>query len=62
MSLDASLIPTLNNEETLREVAERMGIELDLEDPLSLIEFSLKYQAIIRYQYADAMLAVRGRD
>lgn len=60
MSLDASMIPVLENEVTIRLVAQKLGLEVDLKDPLKMIDFAFKYQAIMRYQYADEMLKVRG--
>lgn len=60
MSLDSSTIPVLQNETAIKLVAEKMGLEYNMNDPLKMIEFALKYQSIIRYQYADEMLMVRG--
>ena len=60
MSLEPSLIPTLQNEAAIKLVAEKLGLEYDLNDPLKMIEFAFKYQSIMRYQFADEMLKVRG--
>lgn len=60
MSLDASMIPVLENEVTIRLVAKKLGLEVNLKDPLKMIDFAFKYQAIMRYRYADEMLKVRG--
>lgn len=60
MSLDSAMIPTLENEEAIRLVSEKLGLEVDLRDPLSMIVFSFKFQAKMRYQFADEMLKVRG--
>ena len=59
MSLDPSLIPTLKNETVIKLVADKLGLEYDLEDPLKMIEFAFKYQSIMRYQFADEMLKAR---
>lgn len=59
MSLDASLIPKITSETVMVNIAKKYNINLDLEDEISLIEFSLKYQCIIRYKFADTMLEVR---
>ena len=59
MSLDSSLIPTLKSEETIALVSSKLGIEFDSSDPLKMIEWSFKYQSIMRYQYADEMLKCR---
>lgn len=60
MSLDESMIPILKNEEAIKIVAEKLGIEVDFQDLMSTLEFSFKYQAIMRYKFADEMLKVRG--
>lgn len=60
LSLDKSLIPTLENEATIKYVADKLGIEVDTNDIISMIDFSYKYQSIMRYKYADEMLAVSG--
>ena len=39
-------------------VAEKLGIEWS-DDPLKQIEFAFAYQAILRYEYADAMMKAR---
>ena len=60
MSLDASYIPTINSEKHIKLIADAYGLEYDVNDPVKMIVFGLKYQAIIRYEYAGAMLATRG--
>jgi hypothetical protein len=60
MSLDASFIPTFNSETAIKHIAGAYGLEYDMNDPVKMIDFALKFQAIVRYEYADAMLAVRG--
>lgn len=59
MSLEASAIPELKNNTAIKLIAEHYGLDYDLNDPIKMIDFTLKYQAIIRYQYADAMLLYR---
>ena len=60
MSLDASFIPQFNGETAIKHIADAYGLEYDMNDPVKMVEFALKLQAIVRYEYADAMLAVRG--
>ena len=59
MSMEADSLPELQSKETIDYVAEKLGLEWS-DDPLKQIEFSFAYQAIMRYQYADAMLKARG--
>lgn len=59
MSIEADSLPELQSKETIDYVAGKLGLEWS-DDPLKQIEFVFKYQAIMRYQYADAMLKVRG--
>jgi hypothetical protein len=59
MCLESSLIPIIKNETTVNFVAEKLGLEYDLKDPFKMIEFTFKYQSIMRYQFADEMLKVR---
>ena len=60
MSLDNTFIPKFSSEINTKIVADAYGLEIDANDPVKMIDFALKYQAIIRYKYADAMLAARG--
>ena len=59
MSMEADTLPEIKNQETLNYIAEKLGLEWS-DDPIKRIEFAFAYQAIMRYQYADAMLKVRG--
>lgn len=59
VSLPDNLMPEIKTEEALIQVAEKLNIKIDFDNPLALIDFSINYQAIIRYKYADAMLAAR---
>lgn len=59
MSMEADTLPEIKNQETINYVADKLGLEWS-DDPIKQIEFALAYQAIMRYQYADAMLKVRG--
>ena len=61
VSLPDRLMPEIKTEEALLQVAEKLNIIIDADNPLTLIDFSIKYQAIIRYKYADAMLAARAQ-
>ena len=58
MSMTSDTLPTINDEATMALVNEKYKLEWS-EDPLVQIEWSIKYQAIVRYMYADAMLAAR---
>ena len=58
-SMEADSLPELQSKETIDYVAEKLGLEWS-DDPLKQIEFGFAYQAIMRYQYADAMLKARG--
>lgn len=60
MSMDHKSIPVINDINTLNEVAKKYGIEIINNDPFSLMKFATKYEAIVRYEYADAMLEARG--
>lgn len=61
ISLPHNLIPEIKTPEALMQVAKKFNIKIDADDPLSLIEFAINYQAIMRYKYADAMLAASNR-
>ena len=58
MSMTSDTLPTINDESTMSLINEKYGLEWS-EDPLVQIEWSIKYQSILRYMYADAMLAAR---
>ena len=59
MSMPVELLPTINDLKTIEEISAKLGIEWDNDDTMAQIEWSLKYQAAIRYMYADAMLVTR---
>jgi len=59
MSMDRDTLPEITNERAINYIAEKLGLEWS-DDPLKQIEFAFQYEAIMRYQYADAMLKVRG--
>jgi hypothetical protein len=61
MSMPSEMIPTINDEETTRLISEKYGLEWS-DDPVMQIEWAMKYQAIIRYKFADAMLEVRNAE
>jgi len=61
MKMPKEALPTLNAQETMEKVAKEFDIDVDFNDEISLIEFSLKYQAAIRYKYADAMIEARAK-
>lgn len=58
MSMPSNTLPTINDEATIALLDEKYGLEWS-DDPLIQIEWAMKYQAIIRYMYADTMLATR---
>ena len=58
MSMPFESIPTINNDVVLKEINEKLGIEHN-DDTISQIEWAMKFQSIIRYMYADAMLKAR---
>jgi len=58
MSMTSDTLPTINEEATIALINEKYGLEWS-DDPLVQIEWAMKYQAIVRYMYADAMLAAR---
>ena len=58
MSMTSDTLPTINDKSTMALINEKYGLEWS-EDPLVQIEWAMKYQAIVRYMYADAMLAAR---
>ena len=59
MSMTNETLPPLQSNDAMVKVAKKYNIDFDFEDEISLINFALKYQAAIRYEYADAMLAAR---
>lgn len=59
MSMSVDVVPTLKNDKAIELIAHKFGIEWNDNDPIIQIKFQLKYEAIIRYMYADAMLSVR---
>jgi len=58
MSMTSDTLPTINDEATMALINEKYGLEWS-DNPLVQIEWAMKYQAIVRYMYADAMLAAR---
>jgi hypothetical protein len=56
--MTSDTLPTINDEETMALINEKYGLEWS-DNPLVQIEWAMKYQAIVRYMYADAMLAAR---
>lgn len=59
MSMEADTLPEIQGEAMINLLAEKFGLEWS-NDPLKQIEFAFAFQAIMRYQYADAMLKARG--
>lgn len=58
MSMTEGTLPTITDKETMALLNEQYGLEWS-NDPIVQIKWSMKYQAIVRYMYADAMLAAR---
>lgn len=58
MSMSFDSIPVIQNDAMAELISEKFGLELN-EDPIVQIKWAVKYQAVIRYMYADAMLAQR---
>ena len=59
MGMNKETLPTINTAEAMEKIAKAYNIDVDFEDEISMIKFAFKYQAIMRYEYADAMLAAR---
>src|SRR3990167_4941959 len=64
MSMPEIAIPTFPPDpraraSAMRETAVKLGLELDIDDQFSVIEFMENFHALIRYTYADAMLWAR---
>lgn len=60
MSMPADSLPKLSDTRLIPEINERFGIDVDIKHESDLIIWHLKFVAIIRYIYADAMLEARG--
>lgn len=59
LSLPASLIPVMKDQSAISFISEKFNIKVDTADHMSMLDFIIQYQAIMRYKYADAMLAAR---
>lgn len=59
ISMPWETIPDLDPT-TMLDVYKKLKIEVDLTNPVSVIEAQIKYQAIIRYKYAKEMLNQRS--
>lgn len=62
MSMNFESIPKMENTDSINEMAELIGIEVDLEDTESIVNFGMKYEAYMRYKFADAMIEARGKE
>jgi len=58
MSFSQASLPTLENEEALDYMEKELGLEFS-EDPMNQIYFAFKYEAFMRYKYADIMMEAR---
>jgi hypothetical protein len=64
MTMPVEAIPEMKNSAAIKIVAENYGLNYECFENNDLpgqIQFTLQYQAIIRYEYADMMLKVSGR-
>jgi len=61
MEMSTDMIPVLKDLKAVKFIARKLNINVDVYDDASMMNFSLNYQAAIRYMYADAMLAARER-
>ena len=59
ISMETDTLPTIQDQKTLNYISEKLGLEWS-DDPMKQINFAFAYQAIMRYQYADAMMKARG--
>lgn len=59
MSMPFESIPKIEGHEAMDSVSKKYNIGYNLDDVMSMIDFALKYQAIIRYEFADKMLETR---
>jgi hypothetical protein len=60
LSMPKGALPKLTNQETINYIADKLSLEWS-DDLMKQIDFAFKYQAIMRYQYADALIKVRGK-
>jgi hypothetical protein len=58
ISMPFEALPTINNEETKQIISEKLDLKWS-DDPFEQIKLAMKYHAVIRYMYADAMLETR---
>lgn len=61
LSLPLEAIPEIKDRKTLLLFSEKTGIEWSDDDLIKQIEFALKYQAYMRYRFADIMLEQREK-
>ena len=59
ISMETDTLPEIQDQKTLNYISEKLGLEWS-DDPMKQINFAFAYQAIMRYQYADAMMKARG--
>jgi hypothetical protein len=58
MSMNTETLLTIKDQKTIALISEKHGLEWG-SDPIAQIEWYMKFEAIVRYMYADAMLVVR---
>lgn len=56
ISMPHEAFPEVTLSEHIEEIAKVLNIKIDFDNILSAIEFNLKLQAYIRYEYAKNML------
>lgn len=59
ISLDANFIPTLDGNDVVKAIANKIGVDVDTENIDSMFDFAIRYQAWFRYKYANAMIKER---
>lgn len=62
MSMPQEGIPVINDPDELVAISEKLGIDCNPSDSIDMIQWSMDYQAAIRYKYADAMIAARYQE
>ena len=61
LSMPKEALPKLDDQQIINYIADKLGLQWS-DEPMAQIGFAFKYEAIMRYQYADALIEVRGND
>jgi len=59
MSMPHEAVPVLNDIKTINLISKKYNLTWN-DNPIDQIKWSMEYQAIIRYMYADEMLRKRN--